>query len=152
MDELAYEHYLTGHIEDALATCEAALPIWRALERTEQVGHTLRRLSRLHWFLGSHAEAERYGLAAVELLETLPPGRKLAMAYANMANLRMVESDTADALIWGERAIALAERLGDTETLSYALNSVGTAQLEDYDDRGWARVGAQSRHRAGTWL
>ena len=74
----------------------------------------MRRLSRLHWFLGSHAEAERYGLAAVELLETLPPDRKLAMAYANMANLRMVESDTADALIWGERAIALAERLGDT--------------------------------------
>ena len=140
LDELAYEQYLTGHIEDALLSCETALPIWRALERTEQVGHTLRRLSRLHWFLGSHAEAERYGLAAVELLETLPPGRKLAMAYANMANLRMVESDTADALIWGERAIALAERHGDTETLSYALNSVGTAQLEDYDDRGWAQL------------
>jgi DNA-binding CsgD family transcriptional regulator len=140
LDELAYEQYLSGHLEDALMTCQAALPIWRALEQMEQVGHTLRRLSRLHWFLGTNAEAERYGLAAVELLETLPPGRKLAMAYANMANLRMVQSDTADALIWGERAIDLAEHLGDTETLSYALNSVGTAQLEDYDDRGWAQL------------
>src|SRR5262249_54225246 len=33
LDELAYEQYLTGHIEDALTTCEAALPIWRTLER-----------------------------------------------------------------------------------------------------------------------
>jgi DNA-binding CsgD family transcriptional regulator/tetratricopeptide (TPR) repeat protein len=140
LDELAYEHYLTGHIEDALTTCESALALWRALERTEQVGHTLRRLSRLHWFLGSHAEAERCGLAAVELLETLPSGRKLAMAYANMANLRMVESNSADTLIWGKRAIDLAERLGDTETLSYALNSVGTALVEDYDDRGWEQL------------
>jgi len=140
LDELAYEQYLTGHIEDALVSCETALPIWRALDRTEQVGHTLRRLSRLSWFLGSNADAERYGLAAVELLETPPPGRKLAMAYANMANLRMVESDTADALVWGKRAIELAERLGDTETLSYALNSLGTAQLEDDDDRGWAQL------------
>jgi DNA-binding CsgD family transcriptional regulator len=140
LDELAYEQYLTGHIEDALVSCETALPIWRALDRTEQVGHTLRRLSRLHWFLGGNADAERYGQAAVELLETLPPGRKLAMAYANMANLRMVQSETADVLIWGKRAIALAERLGDTETLSYALNSVGTALVEDDDDRGWAQL------------
>jgi DNA-binding CsgD family transcriptional regulator len=140
LDELASEQYLSGYLEDALLTCQTALPLWRALERTEQVGHTLRRLSRLHWFLGGNAEAERYGLAAVELLETLPPGRKLAMAYANMANLRMVESDTADTLIWGKRAIDLAERLGDTETLSYALNSVGTALVEDYDDRGWAQL------------
>jgi len=140
LDELSQEAYLSGHIKDAVQPCEAALALWKTLRRQESVGRDLRRLSRLNWFLGRHAEAERYGLAAVELLETLPVGRELAMAYANMANLRMVESDTAQTALWGERAIELAERLDDSETLSYALNSVGTAQLEDDDDRGWAQL------------
>jgi DNA-binding CsgD family transcriptional regulator/tetratricopeptide (TPR) repeat protein len=138
LEALSHELYLAGRIRDAVQPCEAALALWKSLNRQDQVGHDLRRLSRLNWFLGKHAEAERYGLAAVELLEALPPGRELAMACANMANLRMVESKIADTKVWGERAIALAERLGDTETLSYALNSVGTIQLEDNDERGRA--------------
>jgi DNA-binding CsgD family transcriptional regulator/tetratricopeptide (TPR) repeat protein len=138
LEALSHELYLAGRIRDAVQPCEAALVLWKSLNRQEQVGHDLRRLSRLNWFLGRHAEAEQYGLAAVELLEMLPPSRELAMACANMANLRMVESNIADTKVWGERAIALAERLGDTETLSYALTSVGTIQLEENDERGRA--------------
>jgi DNA-binding CsgD family transcriptional regulator len=140
LDGLSQESYLSGHIRDAVQPCEAALALWKTLQRQEWVGRELRRLSRLNWFLSRNAEAERYGLASVELLETLPVGRELAMAYANMANLRMVESDTAQTALWGERAIKLAERLDDGETLSYALNSLGTAELEVGDERGWGRL------------
>jgi DNA-binding CsgD family transcriptional regulator len=140
LDGLGNERYLTGQMEDAVAPYEAALALWRALDRTEQVGHTLRRLSRLHWFLGGNAAAERYVMQAVETLETLPPGRELAMAYGALAHLGTRAADSADTLHWGGRAIALAERLGDYETLSYALNSVGQVEMARGDEQGRAKL------------
>jgi DNA-binding CsgD family transcriptional regulator len=76
------------------------------------------------------------GRAAVEVLESLPPGRELAMAYSNQAHLRMLAYDEAAVVAWGEKAIALAERCGDTETLVYALESVGVAKSHRGDVRG----------------
>jgi hypothetical protein len=60
--------------------------------------------------LGQNADSERYAAAAVSTLETLGPGPELAMAYSNLAQLRMLADDNADALHWGTKAIAL--RLG----------------------------------------
>ena len=76
--------------------------------------------------LGQNAESERYAAAAVSTLETLGPGPELAMAYSNLAQLRMLADDNADALHWGTKAIALARELGDRETEMHALNNVGT--------------------------
>ncbi|MGO8950758.1 MAG: ATP-binding protein [Ktedonobacterales bacterium] len=142
LDGLSHERYLTGHIEEAIAPCKAALAIWRILGHQEQVGHNVRRLSRLNWFIGRVAEADHLAMEAVEVLETLPPppGRELAMAYANMSHLRMLEGESIPAVWWGGRAIDLAERLQDTETLSYALNNVGSAQLDDGDEEGWTQL------------
>lgn len=131
LNGLSNEYYLTGQSRDAVAPCQAALAIWRSLERQDQVGRDLRQLSRLNWLLGDFSQAEPYGQAAVELLETLPPSRELAMAYANIAHLRMLVNDPTETARWGERAIALAERLGDAETVCYALNSIGTADADE---------------------
>jgi DNA-binding CsgD family transcriptional regulator/tetratricopeptide (TPR) repeat protein len=133
-DGLANEYYLTGQIQEALAPCEAALAIWRALDQPDKVGSTLRRLSRLTWFLGRNAEAERHGLAAVAALEALPPSRELAMAYGNLAQLGTRASDIAATLLWGGRALSLAERLGDHETVCYVLNSMATAEIDNGDE------------------
>jgi DNA-binding CsgD family transcriptional regulator/tetratricopeptide (TPR) repeat protein len=136
LDGLANELYLTGQVEEAMAPCEAALALWRALDQQEKVGRILRRLSRLNWLLGRNAEANRHGQAAVEALETLPPSHELAMAYGNLAQLGTRTSESAATLFWGECAITLAERLGDFETLSYALNSMGAAEIEGGDEQG----------------
>ena len=92
-------------------------------------GDAHRWLSRLAWFSGDNATAEREAWLAVELLEPLAPGPELAMAYSNLAQLRMLACDEPGATEWGERAIELAERLGDTAILAHALNNVGTARL-----------------------
>jgi DNA-binding CsgD family transcriptional regulator len=136
LDGLSNEHYLTGHMEDAISPCTEALALWRNLGRYDQVGHNLRRLSRLSWYLGKNTEAERYAAEAVEVLETQPPGSELALAYANMSHLRMLASDTPSAVVWGERAIALAERLGDVETVCYALNTIGAGEICAGDEAG----------------
>lgn len=136
----AYECYLTGQIEEAIEARHAALEIWRQLKRGDQVGQTMRWLSRLYWFLGKPCEAEYYADEAVELLETLPPTSKLAMAYSNRAQLFMIADHTAEAVRWGERAITLAEEVGDVETLVHALNNVGTALFTGTEELGRAHL------------
>src|SRR5262249_37710298 len=38
LDDLSFELYLIGHMEDAVAPIEEALAIWRALDRKERMG------------------------------------------------------------------------------------------------------------------
>ena len=78
-------------------------------------------------------------LEAIELLERLPAGHELAMAYANISQRRMVAEDTAEAIAWGNRALELARSLGDTEAEVYALSNIGGR-----------RVPRQSGRRAGS--
>jgi DNA-binding CsgD family transcriptional regulator len=140
LERRSYECYLTGLLDDAIAAGEAALALRRETGDRHKEGDDLRWLSRLNWFAGDNAEAERTGREALAVLEPLPPGRELAWAYSNQAQLRMLSRDAAEAVSWGERAIALAERLDETEILVHALNNVGTAKLNVEDEDGLALV------------
>jgi predicted ATPase/DNA-binding CsgD family transcriptional regulator len=140
LEKHSYECYLTGQFAEALVASESALAIWRATDETEKIGHDLRWLSRLSWFLGQRADAERYGAEAIRLLERLPPSHELAMALSNMSQLAMLREDVTGARRWGGRAIALADALQDMEILSHALNNVGTAELLANDARGHVRL------------
>ena len=128
--------YLSDQGEDAIAARRAALDIWRRLGNPLKEGDNLRWLSRLCWFQGQGAKAEKAATAALAVLEPLAPGPELAMAYSNLSQLRMVEHDLEATRFWGNRAIALAEQLGETETLVHALANVGTAHLTFEHDRG----------------
>ena len=126
----SYECYLTDQLDQATASRERALDCWRALRDRRKEGDTLRWLSRLAWFEGRNADADRAGREAVALLEGLPPGPELAMAYSNLSQLAMLAWNTDEAVAWGGRAIELAEQLGQTEILVHALNNVGTAEMQ----------------------
>jgi tetratricopeptide (TPR) repeat protein len=97
-------------------------------------------MSRLTWFLGSKTEAEAYSIEAVEILEGVRSGPELAMAYSNRAQLHMLADQQQQAVLWGSRAIELAESLGATETLIHALNNVGTAELLVGNEHGRIKV------------
>jgi predicted ATPase/DNA-binding CsgD family transcriptional regulator len=129
LENRAYECYVTSQISEAIQARMEALDIWRQIHHPRQEGNNLRWLSRLYWFSGPQAQAERYASEAIHLLETLPPGSELAMAYSNQAQLHMVADEVTEALQWGNQAIELAEKMGDPEILSHALNNVGTAEL-----------------------
>jgi DNA-binding CsgD family transcriptional regulator len=127
LEELAYECYLIGGIAEALDARYAALPIWQQLDNREKQGQTLRWLSRLSWFLGNRRHAYRYAVEAIELLEQLEPGNELALAYTNRSQIHMLSYESAEAIDWGERALALAATLGAVATRAHALNNVGNA-------------------------
>jgi DNA-binding CsgD family transcriptional regulator len=134
---LSYEYHLTGRHEPAIEIEHSVLKIRRALGQRVKEGDTLGWLSRLSWFAGKREDALRYGIEAVKILESLPPGPELAMAYCTRADLAM-EAHEADASIdWAMRAIALAEPWANNEILGHALGTLGIVRLIGGDASGW---------------
>jgi DNA-binding CsgD family transcriptional regulator len=129
VERRAHECYLTDAMDEAIAARREALLVHRERGDRLREGDTRRWLSRLSWFVGDRAGAEAHARDAIVLLEPLAAGRELAMAYSNMAQLRMLERDLEGTRRWGEPAIALAEELQETEILVHALNNVGTAEF-----------------------
>jgi predicted ATPase/DNA-binding CsgD family transcriptional regulator len=138
LDRLSYECYLTGQIAEAFSARESSLALWKAAGNRYKEGNCLRWLSRLAWFTTDKAAADRYAAMAVAVLEPLVPGRELAMAYSNLSQLHMLADEPKEALIAGDKALALARTLGDSEIESHALNNVGTTKLAAQDLSGRA--------------
>lgn len=136
----AYQCYLVAQIDSAVRSRQAALAIWRQAGDREREGHNLRWLSRLHWFLGQNAAAERFADEAITILYALPRGRELAWALSNRAQLHMLAAQTAAAVDLGLRAVELGASLGDVEVQAHALNNVGTAQYFDGNPEGRPRL------------
>lgn len=107
----------------------------QSIERFREAGDVvgeadgLRRLSRLYLCGVRGAEARAPIQRAIELLESQPPSRHLAAAYAGLVQLHMNHSEADLAVRAGDRAIELAERFDDAETLLHALNSIGSLEL-----------------------
>ncbi|HVY83149.1 MAG TPA: AAA family ATPase [Steroidobacteraceae bacterium] len=135
-EQLSYECYLTDQIECAVEARQAALVIWRSLRDRAKEGDTLRWLSRLSWFAGRRADADRYAAEAVAVLEPLPSGPELAMAFSNRAQLDMLAGKAETAIDWALRTIRLAEPSGYDEISSHALNNLGAARLTIGDAAG----------------
>ena len=140
LERRAYRCYMTDQLEAAISARLSALAIWRALGDREQEGRTLRWLSRLSWFIGRGQDAERYSDEAIDLLQSLPPGRELAWALSNRSQLDMLGNRAEGAIAFGERAIAMAVEAGDDEILAHALNNVGAARYQQRDDVGLAML------------
>ena len=136
----SYECYLSAQVADAIEARRQALEVHHASGDLVREGDNRRWLSRLAWFGADHATAVREGRRAVELLESQPPGRELAMAYSNASQLGMLAGDTTEALECGALAIELAERLGETEILVHALNNVGAAEVHGRVPGGVAKL------------
>jgi DNA-binding CsgD family transcriptional regulator/tetratricopeptide (TPR) repeat protein len=137
LEQLAYECYLIGRYPRASAAHREALEIWRASGARLQEGDTLQWLSRLSWYEGRRAEADRYCVEAIAVLESLPPGPELAKAYCNRANLDMESHESESAIEFAQRAISLAERWASDQILSDASIVLGTARLIVGDASGW---------------
>ncbi len=125
----AYECYLTNQISEAIIYTAKSLEIWKEKKLTEQTGSSLRFLSRLWWFNGNGKNAEQYAAQAIAVLDAAPASKAKAMAFSNMSQLKMLADQSEDCVFWGEKAIAMANELGDEEILAHALNNVGTVQM-----------------------
>ena len=137
-EDWAYEAGVSLRIDDAVIEARhRAIALWRALGRSDKIGLNLRWLSRLHWYRGEAGRAEQFASDAVRVLEKLPASAELAMAYSTRSQFHMLQDHPDEAIAWGERAIELAQQLGEVEIRVHALNNVGTSRL--FSDRDGGR-------------
>jgi DNA-binding CsgD family transcriptional regulator/tetratricopeptide (TPR) repeat protein len=134
------ECWLTDQFDAAIEAQEELLSCRRQLGDRLGEGGALWMLSRLQFFVGRVRDGEALAMAAIELLEQLPPGHELAMAYGNVSQRRMVEEDLEGARTWATRALELARRLDDIEAIVYALTNLGAAELQRGSDDGRVRL------------
>jgi len=132
----ASECFLIDQFDEAILAQREALECHQQLGDRLGEGDALRRLSRLLAYANRHDESVELAMAAVELLEQLPAGPELAMAYSQVAHDRFVYHDLDEAVRWGTRALELATRLDDTQGAASALENIGVAEFQGGSDDG----------------
>ncbi|HEX5951115.1 MAG TPA: adenylate/guanylate cyclase domain-containing protein [Actinomycetota bacterium] len=95
--------------EDVLDRYVEGLEIARRRADQAAIGEWLTRVGTQVGAAGDTERARAVLAEAVEVLERLPPGRALARAYAYRAQEELFAGDTADAVAFADRALALLE-------------------------------------------
>jgi DNA-binding CsgD family transcriptional regulator/tetratricopeptide (TPR) repeat protein len=140
LDSLAREAYLTGDFVEAAEACAEALDGHRAAGAVREEAGSLRLHSRLLFSLGRDQDAIAEGKDAVILLETLPPDRDLALAYATLSEVAAMAENPEPAVAWGQRALELAHKFDDRETAAHAEVCIGGVEAQRGDRAASAKL------------
>ena len=136
LEARSFELHVTSLNDRAITDISQAIDLRRLLGDVARLGNDLRLRSRYLWIAGRNAEAETDALSALETLVTLGTSVELAMAYSNLAQLRMLSGRAPEAIELGNQAIDLATELDAPEVRLHAMTNVGTALVGKGED-GW---------------
>jgi DNA-binding CsgD family transcriptional regulator/tetratricopeptide (TPR) repeat protein len=136
LEAYAWECAATDQYDEAIRASAELVSLWRVAGDALREGAALGLLASCFVSHGRNAEAEEASRAAIKCLEALPPGAELAEAYAVQASLRMLNRDSAEAIEWAAKALALAEPGGYLRTRIGAYNRLGSARLVSGDAEG----------------
>ncbi|NOK59076.1 MAG: hypothetical protein GFH27_549349n71 [Chloroflexi bacterium AL-W] len=126
-----------GKAAHALSDTNRAMRAWREahdlyLQCDQRItaAHTWQQLGRISWIRGDKKAAFAYTKEALARLEQEIPGIELAMAYSAMSALYMLTHQQQESIEWGEKALQLADELGDPSVKPHALNNIGCSLVE----------------------
>jgi tetratricopeptide (TPR) repeat protein/DNA-binding XRE family transcriptional regulator len=120
--------WVVGLLGEAMEVSEQARDALTELKDRLALGGMERQIGRLYWELGDRAQSMTHYRAALQVLEQEPPSPALAAALGSMAQMHMLAAEFDRAVEWGERALALAERLEAKSVVVHALCSLGFAR------------------------
>ncbi len=129
LDLYAEECFTGDQLIEANSARRDALRIWRELGKLEMEGRALRRLSESTLRTAQESSTLSYAEEAIAVLEKVGPSPELARAYSQRSRIHMVAYEAEAAIHWAERAISMAELLGDDEALSGGLYSLGMIEM-----------------------
>ncbi len=105
-----------------------ALLLWSRLNEKEKVGRLHRRISDVLFAMGNIEKAREHLDKASESLETMLESVELAELYIARADEKMwYAGDMVGSRSWAEKALALAEKLGDFEVIADSYMTFGNA-------------------------
>jgi DNA-binding SARP family transcriptional activator len=135
--------YVNFELPSALESLQAARALFESLGQRPKTGDMERMIGRLYWELGQGEAARSHYQRALALLEGGQETVELARALSWISQMHMVTAEFDQAIAYGERALALAERLGAEDVIVHALNNVGSsrAHVHEFDpERGLSNL------------
>ncbi|MGH3110820.1 MAG: ATP-binding protein [Gaiellaceae bacterium] len=137
----SFECYLTAQEEGNIRSIEGAIECYRELGDDVALGATLRWHALALFVWGRGREAAHSAREALSVLERLPPGHELAMAYNVLASLANFDEDSDATLTWAGRALELADRAGSVEARLSALGTLGMRNVaQGMLQEGWTQL------------
>ncbi len=115
----------TAQRQEQVAAMRQAVDRWRRTDDQLKYGESLGRLAFDLHLVGERQEAAEVNSAAIQVLEALPPGPELEIAYNAGSRLHLANMENQKALKFAEKAIALAERRGDEERQIWFTETLG---------------------------
>jgi DNA-binding SARP family transcriptional activator/pimeloyl-ACP methyl ester carboxylesterase/tRNA A-37 threonylcarbamoyl transferase component Bud32 len=141
--------WVRGQLQDALGSFEVSYALADAVGSREGAGAAQRLLGRLSWEQGERDHSLQHYGRALMLLESGPESAELAHAISAISQMHMLAFDFDQAIVWGERALAMAERLGSEQVAITALANLGSAYFATGDaERGEAMLRRSWRRAA----
>ena len=128
-ESYAYECYLTNQIGEAISYTVKSLDLWKEKNDTEKTGNSLRLLSRLWWLESNQDKSETFARQAIELMNDSRSSPVKAMVFSNMSQIKLLSDQYEECISWAEKAIAVAREVSDDESLSHALNNIGSVYM-----------------------
>jgi DNA-binding CsgD family transcriptional regulator/tetratricopeptide (TPR) repeat protein len=119
------------------AASRHAVQLRRELNEPIGLGKALMELSEVLGLLNQRETSNKTLDDAQTVLERAPANAELARVYGQRAAFYMLQNNLELTERWGRRAIALAQQFNAFQTEAHALNSIGSAMLDDAQDRGY---------------
>lgn len=127
--KLGYCQWVIFDTQGALESFTTALALYEVLGDRVKSGEMERQIGRMYWELGDRPAALPHFHQALAILEQGPETVELARAYSSMSQIHMLAAEYNETAVWGETAMALAERLGAEDVIVHALNNLGIAYV-----------------------
>jgi tetratricopeptide (TPR) repeat protein len=121
----AFECWLTAEDEEAELAIRQAIALYHELGDRLREGSALQLLAFVYTNVGRTPDYAGAAQQAVSVLEQLPPGPELGMAYTTVATGAFLSEDREQTLAWAGQALELAERFDNKPLYAMALSSIG---------------------------
>ncbi len=135
---LGYCLWVIDDIQGSLECYQTAYTLFDAVANRLQSGEMQRMLGRLYWHQAERGLAWQHYQQALAILEKVPELLELARAIGSISQMLMIAYDNDQAILWGERALKLAQTLGAEDVVASVLNNIGCsrAQKGDFESGG----------------
>jgi ATP/maltotriose-dependent transcriptional regulator MalT len=130
---LGYCSWVIDDVQASLKSYETAYTLFDALGNRTQSGEMQRMIGRMYWQQAQRQQASDHFHRALAILEQGPETLELARAINSISQMYMLAQDGNQAIVWGERALKLAESLGAEDVVVNALNNIGSSYAERGD-------------------
>jgi tetratricopeptide (TPR) repeat protein len=140
--------WVLGEATAALESLDAGQALYDSLHDNLRVGDIERLIGRIHWEQGDRQTALDHYHRALAILEREPESVELARAVSAISQMHMLAAEFDEAIVWGERALALAERLNAEDVAIHALINIGSSLTSPEESERGLTILRESLDRA----